>query len=160
MKLYSFPPIAAPDAQVLILGTMPSVKSLQLSQYYGNKANAFWKLMFLICNEPFSLDYNVRKDLLIKNKIAVWDTLQACEREGSLDSAINSEVPNNFEDFFNSHPEIKLIAFNGLSAAAYFHAHGKKPLNVVLVTLPSTSPANASMSFNQKLKAWEIIREV
>jgi hypoxanthine-DNA glycosylase len=159
MKKYSFPPIANPNATVLILGTMPSVQSLALGQYYGNPRNAFWKLLFTIFDIPFSSDYEIQKSFLLENRIALWDVLQACVREGSLDSAIEQEIPNDFNLFLNTHPQIQSIYFNGQKAAAYFKKNVKSDNKYRLVTLPSTSPAHAGKSFDLKLKEWAVIKQ-
>lgn len=159
MKIYSFPPISHSDATILILGTMPGEQSLAANQYYGNPRNAFWKILFTVFDSPFSTDYEQRKSLLIENRIALWDSLQACVRAGSLDSAIVQEVANDFDSFFKTHPNIKHIFFNGQKAAAYFKQYIKVE-NYHLTTLPSTSPANAGKSFEAKLKEWSIIKQL
>lgn len=155
MKSFSFAPIASQDATILILGTMPGTKSLELNQYYGHNQNNFWKFMFLILQEDFSNDYQTRKALLQKNHIALWDVLQFCDRIGSLDSAIKNEIANDFETFLEQHPNIKTILFNGQKAAAFFkkYVHLKKEYH--LITLPSTSPANAGKTFQSKLEDWQ-----
>ena len=157
MKSFSFAPITPDNAKILILGTMPGTKSLELNQYYGHKQNNFWKFMFEILKEKFSTDYETRTALLIKNKIALWDVLQFCDREGSLDSAIKNEIANDFETFLETHSNINTILFNGQKAAAFFkkYVHLKKQYR--LVTLPSSSPANASKTFESKLEEWKII---
>lgn len=157
MKSFSFPPIAPTNATILILGTMPGVKSLEIQQYYGHPQNNFWRFMFEILNEDFSKDYETRKNLLIKNNIALWDVLQFCERIGSLDSAIKNEVTNDFEQFLKEHPNITTIFFNGQKAAAFFKKYVSLENNYDLITLPSTSPANASKTFESKLNEWKII---
>jgi hypoxanthine-DNA glycosylase len=159
MKKYSFPPISHPDATVLILGTMPSVQSLAANQYYGNPRNAFWKILFTLFNTPFSTDYEKKKSLLLDHRIALWDVLEVCVRPGSLDSAIEQEVPNDFDSFLKTHPNIRHIYFNGQKAAAYFKQYIKLENEYHLVTLPSTSPANAGKSFEAKLKEWSIIQQ-
>jgi hypoxanthine-DNA glycosylase len=159
MKKYSFPPISNPDATILILGTMPSVQSLAANQYYGNPRNAFWKIIFTLFNTPFSNDYEQRKNVLLENQIALWDILEACVRPGSLDSAIEQEVPNDFNSFLKTHPNIKHIYFNGQKAAAYFKQYIKLENDYQLTTLPSTSPANAGKSFEMKLKEWSVIQQ-
>jgi hypoxanthine-DNA glycosylase len=159
MKNYSFPAISNPNANVLILGTMPSVQSLAFGQYYGNPRNAFWKILFSIFNVPFSTDYEKKKSFLLENNIALWDVLQACVRQGSLDSAIEQEVPNDFNSFLKAHPNITHIYFNGQKAAAYFKQYATVGNDYSLVTLPSTSPANAGKSFEAKLKEWSIIKQ-
>lgn len=158
MKIYSFPPISNPDATVLILGTMPGERSLKLSQYYGHGGNTFWKLIFTIFNESFSTDYDIKKAILLKNQIALWDVLEACERESSADSEIIKELPNDFESFFEKHPKIKLIAFNGKNAETFFKNHVKVKDNFTFITLPSTSPANTRKTFDKKLEEWKIIK--
>ncbi|MDQ8013821.1 MAG: DNA-deoxyinosine glycosylase [Flavobacterium nitrogenifigens] len=158
MKSFSFAPISSPNSKILILGTMPGTKSLELNQYYGHNQNNFWKFMFQILGEEFSNDYEIRKSLLIKNGIALWDVLQFCERVGSLDSAIKNEIANDFENFLETHPQIENILFNGQKAAAFFkkHVHLKKEYKTF--TLPSTSPANASKAFQDKLNEWNVIK--
>lgn len=157
MKSFSFLPIASNNANILILGTMPGIKSLEMNQYYGHKQNNFWKFIFTILKEDFSDDYEIKKALLLKNNIALWDVLQFCERIGSLDSAIKNEIANDFESFLKDHPNIKTILFNGQKAASFFkkYVHLKKTYQ--LITLPSTSPANASKSLESKLNEWKII---
>ena len=157
MKSFSFAPITSNDANILILGTMPGTKSLELNQYYGHKQNNFWKFMFTILKEDFSDDYPNKKALLQKNKIALWDVLQFCERVGSLDSAIKNEIANDFETFLKSHPNIKTILFNGQKAAAFFKKYVHLQKEYHLITLPSSSPANASQNFQSKLEEWKII---
>ncbi|RKR04628.1 LOW QUALITY PROTEIN: G/U mismatch-specific uracil-DNA glycosylase [Flavobacterium sp. 81] len=159
MKSFSFQPISNNDANILILGTMPGTKSLEINQYYGHNQNNFWKFMFLILKEDFSTDYETRKALLQKNKIALWDILQYCDRVGSLDSAIKNEIANDFERFLKQHSNIKTIFFNGQKAAAFFKKYVHLEKQYQLITLPSTSPANASKSFQSKLDEWMIIAE-
>lgn len=157
MKSFSFQPISNNDANILILGTMPGTKSLEINQYYGHNQNNFWKFMFMILKEDFSTDYETRKALLQKNKIALWDVLQYCDRVGSLDSAIKNEIANDFETFLTQHPNIKTIFFNGQKAAAFFKKYVHLEKSYQLITLASTSPANASQSFQSKLDEWKII---
>jgi len=157
MKSFSFLPISNDDAKILILGTMPGTKSLEINQYYGHNQNNFWKFMFTILKEDFSTDYEIKKALLQKNKIALWDVLQYCDRVGSLDSAIKNEIANDFETFLKQHPNIRTILFNGQKAAAFFKKYVHLEKKYQLITLPSTSPANASKSFQSKLEEWKII---
>jgi len=158
MKKYSFSPISHPTATVLILGTMPGAQSLAFQQYYGHPRNAFWKIICNVLETPFTTDYEERKNILLENRIALWDVLEACVREGSLDSAIEQEVPNDFDSFLKAHPNIKYICFNGQKAAKYFKQYVGVGDRYTLLTLPSTSPANAGMSFEKKLMEWESIR--
>ena len=154
MKICSFDFIADSNATILILGTMPGEASLRANEYYGNPRNHFWKLLFTIWQQPFSSDYKTKKKLLLNNHIALWDVLQACERQGSLDSAIVKEVPNDFQTFLSAHPNITHIYFNGQKAAQYFKRYIGTDNNYTLVTLPSTSPAHAGRSLVDKTRAW------
>jgi hypoxanthine-DNA glycosylase len=154
MQIQSFPSISDSTAKILMLGTMPGAQSLAANEYYGNSRNHFWQLLFTIFNEPYSTDYQTKKNLILKNNIALWDVLQACERIGSLDSAILKEVPNDFNNFLKAHPHITYIFFNGQPAAKFFKKYVTIDSKYTLVTLPSTSPANAGFSFERKLEAW------
>jgi len=160
MLKYSFSPISHPTATVLILGTMPGAQSLAFQQYYGHPRNAFWKIICNVLETPFTTDYEERKSILLENRIALWDVLEACVREGSLDSAIEQEVPNDFDSFLKAHPNIKYICFNGQKAAKYFKQYVGVGDRYTLQTLPSTSPANAGMSFEKKLMEWESIKRL
>ena len=158
MKKFSFPPISNQDSKILILGTMPGAMSLKLNQYYGHEGNSFWKLIFSIFNKSFSTNYEERKDILLQNNIALWDVLKACEREGSSDNAILLEESNDFISFFNKHPNIRLIAFNGQNAETYFYKYSKYRPDVEFITLPSTSPTNTWKRFDEKLLEWSKIK--
>jgi hypoxanthine-DNA glycosylase len=158
MSKFSFAPITSKDAQLLILGTLPGEQSLQAQQYYAHAANAFWKIMFVICEQSFSTDYAVRTQLLLQHKMALWDVLMQAEREGSLDSAIRNEQPNDFAAFLKAHKKVHTIFFNGQNACKLFHKHVYLQKEMTFVTLPSTSPAHAAKSFAQKLKVWEQIK--
>ena len=159
MKSFSFPPISTPHATILILGTMPGTKSLELQQYYGHSRNNFWRFMFEILDEKFSDDYETRKLILLKHNVALWDVLQFCDRIGSLDSAIKNEISNDFNSFLKNHPNIKTIVFNGQKAAALFKKNVQLNKKYNLITLPSTSPANAGRTFESKLNEWKTILE-
>jgi hypoxanthine-DNA glycosylase len=139
---------------------MPGERSLKLNQYYGHGGNSFWKLIFSIFDRPFSADYEKREGVLLENNIALWDVLMACEREGSADSAIVLEESNDFKLFFSFHPTIKLIAFNGQNAEAYFNRYCKYKPEIQFITLPSTSPANTWKSFEEKKEEWSKIKLV
>lgn len=152
----SFPPIAAPDARLLILGSMPGVASLDAGQYYAHPQNAFWRIMGEIAGAGPDKDYKERERILHARGIAVWDVLKSCVRPGSLDADIRDEVPNDFAAFFAAHPGIVRIGLNGGKAAASFKAHAARfcPQGVTVTTLPSTSPAHAARSFAEKCEMW------
>lgn len=161
-KVQSFPPIASPDARLLILGSMPGVASLTAGQYYAHPRNHFWPVMEALYNSP-PLEYPARADLLHAHKIALWDVLRECVRPGSLDSAITDTTPNDFTSFFAAHPRITHVFFNGKAARDLFNRWVLPTISgrpLVFTALPSTSPANASWSFARKRAAWQCITEV
>lgn len=154
-----FAPQAAPDARILILGTMPSAASLQKHQYYGNPHNAFWPIVFSLWDEPLPDDYDARVQFLIKHGIALWDVLRLCERDGSADAAIRQPMPNDFATFSKNHPCIRVLFFNSANAAVFYQKLvTPDPFAAVeKYTLPSTSPARA-MRFEEKRDLWLPLR--
>lgn len=156
-QLRGLPPIDNPDARVLILGSMPGGASLRSGRYYAHRHNRFWRFMQAITGIDADAPYDARVAALRAAGIAVWDVLAACEREGSLDSAIRGEVANDLAAFLSAHPALRLIAFNGAKAEQSFMRHVAPSLGVALPPLrrlPSTSPANASQGDAVKLAAW------
>jgi hypoxanthine-DNA glycosylase len=153
--LEGLPPIADAGARILILGNMPSVMSLAAQQYYGNPRNSFWRITGDIFDFDPASDYKCRTAALRDCGVAVWDVLRLCRRHGSLDSAIepNSMVANDFERFFDTHPAIDRVFFNGAAAEKNFArlAGIDRPLHYR--RLPSTSPAQ-TMRYEDKLAAW------
>jgi hypoxanthine-DNA glycosylase len=139
---------------------MPGEESLRKQEYYAYNRNHFWKIIFALTNsEPIDI-FEEKKALLLKNKIALWDVLETCDREGSLDSKIKSPVPNDFKRLFNTYPGIEKIYFNGKKAEQLFKSLIIKDLedsNFVYDVLPSTSPAN-TMKFEVKLEQWKKVR--
>jgi TDG/mug DNA glycosylase family protein len=161
-----FPPIAGPDARILILGSMPSEESLRRQQYYAHPRNGFWPIMMTLLGQDPELPYAERTAAMVAHGIALWDVLGSCERTGSLDASIvsNSEVANDFTGFFRKHPRIQRVYFNGRKAEQAFRARVLPTLSNDLSRLqfhclPSTSPAMASLGFRQKLEQWRQILE-
>jgi TDG/mug DNA glycosylase family protein len=156
----SFPPVAAPSAQVLILGSMPGTASLAAGQYYAHPYNHFWKIMGELAGAGIEMPYATRLEILKTNKIALWDVLESCVRKGSLDSDITKECVNNFPAFFKSHRHITRVFFNGTGPEKFFMKHAAPALaghKLTFTRLPSTSPANATWSFERKLEVWREI---
>lgn len=153
-QIYSFPPIVDEQSKILILGSMPGQKSLEKNEYYANPQNQFWKLMFHIFNESFSTDYSTKKNLLKRNKIALWDTIESCERKGSLDSNIKNETQNSITDLLSQYPNIKYIICNGQKAYKNVARQLGKYPNIHL--MHSTSPAH-TIKFEEKLAQWQKI---
>ena len=156
-----FPPLIGTNARVLVLGTLPSLKSLELNQYYGHPQNAFWRIMGVLFGAGRDLPYIDRVRALTDHGIAVWDVLASSVRPGSMDAAIEraTSVPNNFARLYNEQPGISRVCFNGKSAADLYRRLVAPTLENTsntrqYQTLPSTSPAYASMSFEEKLDRW------
>lgn len=154
----AFKPISDAESKILILGTMPGEKSLEVQQYYGHPLNQFWKLMFTIFEQPFSVSYQEREALLRANHIALWDVLSHCEGEGSADTSIKNEIANDFDTFYKNHPCIKHVFFASKQAEKFYSKYAGKREGVTYQVLPSPSPANAVKSFEQKLMEWKQIR--
>lgn len=153
-KLHGLAPIVGELPRVLILGNMPSVMSLASGEYYGNPRNAFWRITGSLLGFSADARYPDRVAALGAHRVAVWDVLRSCRREGSLDSAIerDSMVPNDFAMFFALHPTLERVVFNGAAAEAnYRRLVGTPPLPSVRA--PSTSPAQ-TMRYPDKLDAW------
>ncbi|MDD1613318.1 MAG: DNA-deoxyinosine glycosylase [Methylococcaceae bacterium] len=161
-----FTPIVSGNASVLILGSMPSEASLLRQQYYGHPRNAFWPIMSALFGSDPEPCYQRRKEMLMENGIAVWDVLQSCHRLGSLDSNIKLATirTNDFAGFFAEYKCIKRVFFNGRTAEKLYQKWILPALNhhfsyLEYQCLPSTSPAYASLNFEQKIEAWKVIKQ-
>jgi len=158
-----FAPIVDDSPRILILGSMPGVKSLVENKYYAHPRNAFWPIMADIFQFNVTESYTKRCLNLTHSGVAVWDVLQACRRPGSLDANIDSAslVINDFQTFFQQYNTISHVFLNGAKADSLFLKQALPTLNehhrnhLVLQRLPSTSPAYAAMSFEQKLLLWQ-----
>ncbi|MBW3519462.1 DNA-deoxyinosine glycosylase [Flavobacterium sp. NKUCC04_CG] len=157
---YSFPPLITTNSRILILGTMPGEKSLQCQEYYGNKQNHFWKILFKVFDRTFTADYESKKILLEEFDLALWDVLERCERQGSLDSKIKGEIPNDLMGLLRKFPNIKYIVFSSKNAEKYFYKYFTKTPELEYVTLPSPSGANATMRLDQKIENWKKITQL
>jgi double-stranded uracil-DNA glycosylase len=165
-QLNGFAPIVSGNASVLILGSMPSEASLLRQQYYGHPRNAFWPIMSALFGSDSELSYQRRKEMLMENGIAVWDVLQSCNRLGSSDSNIKLATirTNDFTSFFTEYKGIKRVFFNGRMAEKLYQKQILPALNhrfsyLEYQCLPSTSPAYASLKFEQKIEAWKAIKQ-
>ncbi|GAB4514953.1 MAG: DNA-deoxyinosine glycosylase [Haliangiales bacterium] len=163
-SLTAMPPIAAPGATVLILGSMPGAKSLADQQYYAHPRNAFWSIMDTLGVSDRGAPYAERCQALTAGGVALWDVIASCRREGSLDSAIRAETPNDLAGFARAQPDLRLVVFNGRKAHDVFVRFAKRgdprvalPQDITLAPLPSTSPANTR---RDKIEPWiEILRD-
>jgi len=157
----SFAPIAGRGARVLILGSMPGVASLQANRYYAHPHNAFWPILGQLLGFDPRASYAKRVAALKAARIAVWDVLHSCEREGSLDARIREEVANDFAAFHLAHPQLKHVFFNGAKAETSYRKLVPQEIRRGLHfrRLPSSSPAHAALSMKRKLAAWRAILE-
>ena len=168
--IHSFLPVVKPGADILILGSMPGKRSLQADQYYAHPRNAFWRIFCKLFNIDEKLilgvdKYRKRIACLEEEKIALWDVLQSCTRKSSLDADIveSSIIANNFSALFNNHKSIRHIYFNGAKAEQLYKRHVIPTLSdqqsqLPMTRLPSTSPAYAAMSFEEKVQEWRLIK--
>ena len=151
-------PVAGERPCVLILGSFPSVLSLAHHEYYGNPRNQFWRIIEAHFAIPAGLPYPDRIRMLTARGLALWDVIGSCERPGSADSRIRDPVPNDIAGFVRAHPAIRLVALNGSTAGRLYHRFAEVP-GLPSVRLPSTSPANAAVTFGEKVRAWRVVAE-
>ncbi len=151
------PPIVAPDARLLILGSFPGEASLAAARYYAHPRNQFWRLVGDVLDEPLhELAYADRLARLCARRIALWDTFVACRREGSLDAAIRDPVRGEIATITRAAPQLAIVAFNGTTAAKAAPAWAAT--GFATVVLPSSSPAH-TLAFERKCYAWRALRE-
>lgn len=154
-RIYGFAPVWRSDARILMLGSMPSVESLHQSFYYAHPRNAFWPMMARILNEDVPVTVEDKKNMLLSHRIALWDTVHSCLREGSLDSAIRSAQANDFEALYRNCPELKYVFFNGGTAEQlYKKLVSRQDERFIFCRLPSSSPAY-TMKLEKKLEIWQ-----
>jgi len=149
-------PVLAPDTRVLVLGSFPGAASLAAAQYYAHPRNQLWPMLAALTGEDLAaLEYAQRLTHLLAHRFGLWDVLGACQRSGSLDSAIRAPAANDFARLRALSPQLETVGFNGQAAGKFapqFEQAGYRTL-----VLPSTSPAHASMTFAQKLDLWRAL---
>jgi hypoxanthine-DNA glycosylase len=151
--LQGLAPVIAPDTRLVVLGSFPGAASLAAQQYYGHPRNNLWPLLAALWDEDLvAMAYGDRLAALARHRVGLWDVYRSCEREGSLDSAIRAALPNDLASLRRLAPCLQAVAHNGGESARSRRITGQ--LGVDVHTLPSTSPANASWSFDRKLDAW------
>ena len=153
ISLTGLAPVIAIDTRILVLGSFPGEASLKAQQYYAHPRNALWPILSALTGEDLaSLPYAQRLPRLLAHHIGLWDVLGACERTGSLDSAIRKPAANDFARLRDLCPALRTVGFNGQTSGKFapqFAAQGYRT-----VVLPSTSPAYAALSFDEKLAGW------
>ena len=155
-RLLGLPPLVSADTRLLVLGSFPGAASLAAQQYYGHKQNHFWRILGAIYGADIdslcASSYAHRGNWMLSKGVGLWDVYASCEREGSLDARIRKAEVNDFARLRQRCPGLQAVAHNG--AESFRHAGQLANLGLPTVRLPSTSPANASWSFERKLAAW------
>ena len=159
-RVKSLAPIIDAQSRIIVLGTMPSAESLRKTEYYANPHNQFWRVLYAVFNTEPDYSYNKKMQFLRRRRISVWDVVDICEREGSLDHNITNETANDFQSLFKQYKNLKLVAFNGVRAESLFRKHlgFDLPHAVKCIRLPSTSQAH-TVPFSEKVKKWEILKK-
>lgn len=155
---HDFQPIYNQKSRILILGTMPSPKSREVGFYYGHPRNRFWKVVSDVCGEALPISKKDKIDFALRNKIAVWDVLAGCEIKGAEDSSIRNPVPNDMKRILEN-SEVQAIFTTGTKAAQLYKKYCYKETGIEAVRLPSTSPANYRMSYEELYNAYTVIRK-
>ncbi len=153
----SFRPLADSRSRILILGSMPGPEALRKKEYYGFNGNHFWRILPEILGVPQPLSYHEKIELLKNNRIALWDVLETCAREGASDSGIRSEKPNDIIRLIQRYPEIRTIFLNGKTAEKMYRKYFGGRIQIQAYGLPSTSPAHASIRYEKKRDQWRVI---
>lgn len=156
-RISSFAPIVSEDSKILILGSVPGAKSLEMQEYYAHPQNQFWKIIFHLFNENLPSDYVEKLEFLKRKNIALWDVIDTCERKGSLDSEIRNEEANDIQQLLQNYPSIKAIFCNGQKSFKNLQKIMGKESEIPIFVLPSTSPLH-TISFEKKIKEWEILK--
>lgn len=157
--IHELPPFCGADAQILILGTMPSPKSRELNFYYMHPQNRFWRVLADALQEDFPADLPARKAFLLRNRIALWDVLYSCEIRGASDASIRNPVPNDLDSLLRQAP-IEKIYVTGKTAEKYYNKLLRDALGREATLLPSTSPANCRLTYPELFLQYQQIAEV
>ena len=154
--VHGFEPVFNSRSKVLILGSLPSVKSREQQFYYGHPQNRFWKVIAAITNAPVPETVEQKKDLLLSNGIAVWDVIAECDIAGSSDSSIRNVVPADITGLLENSTIAKIFT-NGGTASRIYRKYQLPLTGIEPVQLPSTSPANAAWSLDRLISAWSLV---
>ena len=155
-EFHTIPPLYNENSKILILGSFPSVKSRETDFFYGHPQNRFWKVMAALFREKIPESTEEKKSLLLSHGVALWDAVYSCDIVGSSDSSIKNVIPNDIL-FILSKTSVSKIFLNGKTAEKYYKKYIEKDVDIKAVCLPSTSPANASVSLDELIKKWSVI---
>jgi len=153
--VHPIPPVYNENSEILILGSFPSVASREAGFFYGHKQNRFWKVLSSLLSEAEPQSLGEKKDLLLNNRIALWDVIASCEIVGSSDSSIKNAVANDISKIIES--GVKAVFTNGKTASALYKKYIFPRVGIDDICLPSTSPANAAFSLQRLITEWSII---
>ena len=156
--VHSFEPVYDKDSEILILGTLPSVKSRENNFYYGHKQNRFWKVLAILLKEPVPDTIEEKKAMLLAHRVALWDVIQSCDIKGSSDSSIKNVQPTDIGMILEK-TNVTQIYANGNKAGQLYKRYQFPVTGIEATMLPSTSPANAAWSFDRLCEAWRVILE-
>ena len=156
MQVHNIPPLFDENSEILILGSFPSQKSREAQFFYGHPQNRFWLVLSGILGESLPKSIGEIREMLLKNKIALWDVIKSCEIVGSSDSSIKNATPNDILSIL-AKSNVKKIFVNGKTAEKYYNKYILKSTQIPAKVLPSTSPANASYSVERLICEWKII---
>ena len=154
---HGIPPVFNAESRVLILGTMPSPKSRENGFYYMHPQNRFWRVISTVLGEPLPTTNGERASLLLKNKIALWDTLAQCDIIGASDSSVKNAIPNDLSTITDA-ADIKAIFTTGKTAYKYYCRFQQEKTGIEAICLPSTSPANARFGLDALIDEYKIIK--
>lgn len=155
-EIHPIPPLYSKNSEILILGSFPSVKSRENEFFYAHPQNRFWKVLSAVFNSPMPQNTDEKKELVLKNKLALFDVIKQCEIKGSGDSTIKNVIPNDLSPIIES-SNIKHIFLNGKTAEKYYKRYIAPIIDIEFTTLPSTSPANAAYSLDRLIEEWKSI---
>lgn len=156
--VHSFEPVYDKNSEILILGTLPSVKSRENHFYYGHKQNRFWRLLAKLLDVPVPETIEQKKEMLLAHRIAIWDVIQSCDIKGSSDSSIRNVEPTDLCRLLKQ-TKVKRIFANGNKAGQLYRKYQLPHTGIEAVVLPSTSPANVAWSLDRLCEAWAVIKK-
>lgn len=157
MPTHPIEPIFNDKSEILILGSFPSVKSREEMFFYGHPQNRFWRVLAAVFSAEVPTTIEEKTEFLLLNRIALWDVIASCDIVGSSDSSIKNVIPNDLNRILDC-ADIKQIFVNGKTSERYYNKYIRNSLNIDVVCLPSTSPANAAWSLERLVDAWKIIK--
>ena len=156
--VHPFGPLYDESSEILILGSLPSVKSREADFFYGHPQNRFWPLLAALFDEDAPKSIAEKKELALRRHIALWDTVYSCDIVGSSDSSIRNAVPTDLSGILKG-SRVRRIFCNGATSGKYFKKYQEERLQMEATVLPSTSPANAAWTMDRLMDAWSIVRE-